>query len=182
MAQQTINTENAGGNWWNPLQWGGGYNSQFSQDGSANIGGALVGLTKKEVSVSEQNSTQFTDARDMSTSSVTTTTDARSFTLTNAPTLVFGQAGGNVGAQTSQSVAPNVSPMLYIDKPQSIGQTTDQTSDQSRGLDLEKIALYLAIAGVVYLLISGGIGSSKKAVENSPQAKAVKKVRGKAKK
>jgi len=61
-------------------------------------------------------------------------------------------------------------------KEQAVAQTSSQTSDQSAGLDLGKIALYLAIAGVVYLLLAGGKKGVSAAVKNSPVVKAVKKV------
>jgi len=175
MVIQNITQQPDAAKWYNPLSWGGNLNSQLAQTGDSNIGSGLINLSKKEVRMSEQNSFQTTDARDLSRTNIITNTDSRALTYTNAPTFVLNSAGASVeGANTSVAPSTVISPQTK--KEQAVAQTSSQTSDQSAGLDLGKIALYLAIAGVVYLLLAGGKKGVSAAVKNSPVVKAVKKV------
>lgn len=180
MVIQDIQTTNNSNNsqWWNPLRlFSGGGNlnlsSQFAQEGDANIGSGLINVTKKEVSMSEQNSTQFSDSRDMSTSSVYSPTDVSNYTLTNAPTLVFNSPNASVsGARPVVTTSPNVNPSVATKKENSVSQDAKQETDQSRGLDLEKIGLYVAVASVVIFILMG----SKKIIAEMPQARAIAKL------
>jgi len=160
-----VNNNNNGG-FWNPLNLfgGGGYTSQFGQEGDASIGSGLVNVTKKEVRTTNQNTFQT----DNSQTTSNTLTDSRSFSLTNAPTLVFGDTKGNVGAATTVAPQTSVTPTIQTKKETS----ASQSASQDEGLDLNKIAMFAAIGGVVYLLTKGGA----KIVSKTPAAKIVKKV------
>ena len=143
-------------NWWNPLNWGGGYNAQLGQEGDANIGSGLVNVTKKEERIAINTSTQNSDSRDQSTSTIYSPTDVRNLTLTNAPTLVFNSPNATTtGSSPYVTSSPEIAPVVQTKKEQSVSQDSTQKTDQSTGLDLEKIALYVAVAGVVIVLLTG---------------------------
>lgn len=158
--------------WWNPLNWGGGYNAQLGQEGDANIGSGLVNVTKKEERIAINTSTQNSDSRDQSTSTIYSPTDVRNLTLTNAPTLVFNSPNATTtGSSPYVTSSPEIAPVVQTKKEQSVSQDSTQKTDQSTGLDLEKIALYVAVAGVVLVLLTGG----KKIAKKIPMVKAIKK-------
>jgi len=179
MVNQNITTlDDDKNNWWNPLSWGGGYQAQLGQEGDANIGSGLINVTKKEERISVNTSTQNSDSRDFSTSSIYSPTDVRNLTLTNAPTLVFNSPNASTtGSSPYVNASPSTSPTVQTKKEQSTSQDSTQKTDQSTGLDLEKIALYVAVAGVVLVLLTGG----KKLAKNIPMIKAATKVVKKAK-
>ena len=176
--QQTFDDNN--NNWWNPLSWGSGYNAQLGQEGDANIGSGLVNVTKKEQRISVNTSTQDSDSRDYSTSEIYSPTDVRNLTLTNAPTLVFNSPNSTTtGASPYVSASPSTSPTVQTKKEQSTSQDSTQKTDQSTGLDLEKIALYMAVAGVVLVLLMGGKKLAKKIPIVAAATKVVKKAKPK---
>ena len=184
MAKQTLNSQNSGGGGF--FSWLGipNYNVQDSTEGDANIKAAgliNVPLTKKEMTIQDQRSltNQNSYQTDNSVTTTTTTSDNRAFSYTNAPTLVFNSPNANVsGSKPSFSASPSFIPTLDLSRAMASipTATTSQAAEATKtnGLDLNKIALYAALAGGAYLLLGGG----KKVVMSTPQAKAVKKVAG----
>ena len=165
--------------WWQNLGFGG-YNAQLGQEGDANIGSGLVNVTKKEERIAINTSTQNSDSRDLSTSSIYSPTDVRNFTLTNAPTLVFNSPNATTtGSSPYVNASPSTSPTVQTKKEQSTSQDSTQKTDQSTGLDLEKIALYMAVAGVVLVLLMGGKKLAKKIPIVAAATKVVKKAKPK---
>lgn len=153
------------------------YNLDYDLD---NKGGLLSGLinvqTKKEqrqLQVTNETQQQYTFAP------VTTTTDSRQFTLTNAPTLILNSAGAtatgsNVSTSPQQTTSPSIAPVFTL--PTEFGaQSASQSAEQSSGLDLNKLALYGGIALAVVALFPIG----KKVLSKTPVGKIANKVAGK---
>lgn len=134
----------------------------FDNLGRVNIGDessadtTFLGYTKKE----DKRQFESSDQRDFSTTSSINTTDSRSFSSVNAPTLVFNSAGANVdGARSSFTPTTDVSSSLETKKESRSAQAQTSTDEQAQGL-LEGIAdKGLLIAGIVgggFLLLKFG--------------------------
>lgn len=145
-----------------------------------NKGGLLSGLVNVQTK-KEQRQLQVTNETQNQTTyaPVTTTTDSRQFTLTNAPTLILNSAGAtatgsNVSTTPQQTTSPSVAPSFVL--PTEFGnQSATQSAEQSQGIDLNKILIFGGVALAAIALFPAG----KKLFNKTPVGKAAKKVVGK---